>query len=198
MKRELADGKLLDFGELTPVFWSLVFAGTYSQQSMRMVVCSSLLSSEFPAYLAIFVQSGKYDSAGHSRAPNLLMMLEYRRFSFDHRPQIQTMRQHHGFSGLPPLPASNTSTLLRSQLSRPPTLLRPGIAPSHSLMFTLAYAEVVQVSSSYNQTNAAESSATVTREVALSTPYGASFGVEVRPGPVEPSAPYPSLPHRVE
>lgn len=65
-------------------------------------------------------------------------------------------------------------------------------------MFTLAYAEVVQVSSSYNQTNVAESSALVTREVAPSTPYGASLGVEVRPGPVEPSAPYPTLPHLVE
>lgn len=64
-------------------------------------------------------------------------------------------------------------------------------------MFTLAYAEVVQVSSSYNQTNVAESSALVTREVAP-TPYGASLGVEVRPGPVEPSAPYPTLPHLVE
>ncbi|VDK34722.1 unnamed protein product [Taenia asiatica] len=87
-----------------------------------------------------------------------------------------------------------SSTSSRSQHQHPPT--EPTLPPSDSA--PPSYAEVVQVSSPYNRTNAAESSTTVTREVALSTPYGDSFAVEVRPGPVEPSAPYPSLPHLVE
>ncbi|CUT98652.1 Mixed-lineage leukemia [Echinococcus multilocularis] len=200
MKREVVSREFLDFGELTPVFWALVFAGGLLIVTVIGIACVSCYlctkrkvrhHRPSPIVHRPDVVCGctvlcRIHAVGHASSVSVSTDAEVSSFLLRPPPT------NPDYAPTPQIPRSSAS--LHSQHQHPPTELT--FPPSD--FAPPSYAEVVQVSSPYSQTNVTQSPASVTQDVTLSTSHEACSGVEVRPSSAEPSAPYPTLPHLVE